>query len=130
MQVFALGILVVQIAERDGVPELAPFYLGLMGLARAIPGLAFTLIAGAVADRVDRRRILFVTQSTMALNAAALAALAYLGLASLWSVLIAATVQSAAFAFDNPSRQSMVPRLVPLRILPSAIGPGVEPQAF
>ncbi len=122
MQVFALGILVVQIAARDGVPELAPFYLGLMGLARAIPGLAFTLIAGAVADRVDRRRLLFITQSTMALNAAALALLAYLGLASLGSVLVAAMVQSAAFAFDNPSRQSMVPRLVPLPFLPSAIG--------
>jgi len=122
MQIFALGILVVQIAGRDGVPELAPFYLGLMGLARAIPGLAFTLIAGAVADRVDRRRLLFVTQSVMALNAAVLAALAYLGLASLGSVLVAATVQSAAFAFDNPSRQSMVPRIVPLPFLPSAIG--------
>jgi hypothetical protein len=122
MQVFALGILVVQIAERDGVPELAPLYLGLTGLARAIPGLAFTLIAGAVADRVDRRRILFVTQSTMALNAAALAVVAYLGLANLAWVLVAATIQSAAFAFDNPSRQSMVPRLVPIPFLHSAIG--------
>jgi len=45
MQVFALGILVVQIAERDGVPQLAPLYLGLTGLARAIPGLAFTCVA-------------------------------------------------------------------------------------
>jgi MFS family permease len=122
MQIFALGILVVQIADRDGSPDLAPFYLGLMGLARAIPGLALTLIAGAVADRVDRRSLVFVTQTVMALNAAALAALAYLGLASLWSVLIAAAVQSAAFAFDNPSRQSMVPRIVPLPFLPSAIG--------
>ena len=73
MQVFALGLLVVQIADRDGVPELAPLYLGLTGLARAVPGLAFTLIAGAVADRRDRRRILFITQSTMALVAGLLA---------------------------------------------------------
>lgn len=122
MQVFALGILVVQIAERDGVPQLAPLYLGLTGLARAIPGLAFTLIAGAVADRMDRRRILFITQTTMAVNAGALAILAYLGLASLGWVLVAATIQSAAFAFDNPSRQSMVPRLVPMPFLHSAIG--------
>lgn len=122
MQVFALGILVVQIADRDGSPELAPFYLGLMGLARAIPGLAFTLIAGAVADRVDRRKLLFITQSTMALNAGALAIVAYLGAATLPVVLVAATIQSAAFAFDNPSRQSMVPRIVPLPFLASAIG--------
>src|SRR3979409_509499 len=52
MQIFALGILVVQIAEREGHPELAPFYLGLMGLARAVPGLVLTLLRGAVADRV------------------------------------------------------------------------------
>src|SRR5438105_3949484 len=122
MQVFALGILVVQIADREGKPELAPLYLGLMGLARAVPGLAFTLLAGAVADRVDRRRLLIITQSTMALNAAVLAVLTYLGLANLAEVLAAATIQSAAFAFDNPSRQSMVPRLVPLPFLPSAIG--------
>ncbi len=122
MQVFALGILVVQIAGRDGAPELAPLYLGLIGLGRAIPGLAFTLVAGAVADRVDRRRLLMVTQTVMALNAAALAIIAYLGVANLWHVLIAAMIQSAAFAFDNPSRQSLVPRIVSLPFLPSAIG--------
>src|SRR5712692_33376 len=122
MQIFALGILVVQIADRDGVPQLAPFYLGLMGLARAVPGLAFTLFAGAVADRVDRRRLLLVTQTTMALNAGVLAVTVFLGYASLWNVLIAATIQSAAFAFDNPARQSMIARIVPLPFLPSAIG--------
>ena len=46
MQVFALGILVVQLAVKDGNIALAPFYLGLTGLARAVPGLALTLIAG------------------------------------------------------------------------------------
>lgn len=122
MQVFALGILVVQIAERDGVPELAPLYLGLIGLARAVPGLLFTLVAGAVADRVDRRRLLIATQSVMAANAAVLALLTYQGAATLPIVLVAATIQSAAFAFDNPSRQSMVPRIVPMPFLSSAIG--------
>lgn len=122
MQVFALGILVVQIAAREGRPELAPFYLGLMGLARAVPGLAFTLVAGAVADRVDRRRLLMVTQTTMALNAAALAVVTFAGVATIWEVLIASVIQAAAFAFDNPSRQSLVPRIVPLPFLPSAIG--------
>ncbi len=122
MQIFALGILVVQIAARDGNPELAPFYLGLMGLARAVPGLAFTLVAGAVADRVDRRSQLFVTQSVMALTSVALAAIVALDAASLWIVLAATTIHGAAFAFDTPARQSMVPRIVPLPFLPSAIG--------
>lgn len=122
MQVFALGILVVQIAERDRVPELAPLYLGLMGLARAVPGLLLTLVAGAVADRVDRRRLLLLTQTVMALNAGALALLTVAGWAAMWNVLLSAAIQSAAFAFDNPSRQSMVPRIVPMAFLPSAIG--------
>jgi len=122
MQIFALGILVVQIADREGAPELAPFYLGLAGLARAVPGLLLTLLAGAVADRVDRRRLLLITQSTMALNAAALAVLTFSGNANIPIVLVGSAIQSAAFAFDNPARQSMVPRLVPLPMLPSAIG--------
>lgn len=122
MQIFALGILVVQIADREGAPELAPFYLGLMGLARAVPGLALTLVAGAVADRFDRRTLILIAQTIMALNAAALAVAVFAGGASIPIVLVAAAIQSAAFAFDNPARQSMVPRIVPLPMLPSAIG--------
>lgn len=122
MQIFALGLLVVQIAERDGVPELAPLYLGLVGLARAVPGIPCTLLAGAVADRFDRRRIVLITQTTMAITAGALAVLTFAGMATLPAVLAAATLQSAAFAFDNPARQSMVPRMVPMSIYPSAIG--------
>ncbi|MDP9265721.1 MAG: MFS transporter, partial [Chloroflexota bacterium] len=83
---------------------------------------ALTLVAGALADRVDRRKLLLVTQSTMALNAAVLAVVTYLGVASIWIVLVAAVVQSATFAFDNPARQSMIPRIVPVSLLPSAIG--------
>lgn len=122
MQIFALGLLVVQIAAREGAPELAPFYLGLMGLARAVPGLALTLLAGAVADRMDRRLILLIAQSTMALSTALLAVVAFAGTATIPIVLLASAIHSAAFAFDNPARQSMVPRLVPLPMLPSAIG--------
>ncbi len=117
-----MGILVVQLAAREGKPELAPFYLGLVGLGRAVPGLALTLVAGALADRVDRRKLLLITQTSMALNAVALAVVTYLGVVSIWIVLVAGVVQSATFAFDNPARQSMIPRIVPMALLPSAIG--------
>ena len=53
MQQFGLGWLVVQLAIRDGVPQLGPLYLGLVGLSRAIPGLAFGLFGGVAADRAD-----------------------------------------------------------------------------
>lgn len=122
MQVFALGILVVQLAEKDGNVALAPFYLGLTGLARAIPGLALTLIAGAVADRSDRRRLLLLTQGIMSVNASLLAVVTFAGVVTLFDVMLAAAVQSAAFAFDAPGRHSMLPRLVPSHAMSSAIG--------
>ena len=122
MQIFALGILLVQLAERDGGIGLAPFYLGLTGLARAVPGLALTLIAGAVADRTDRRRLLLLTQGVMSVNASLLALVTLAGVVTLMDVMLAAAVQSAAFAFDAPGRHSMLPRLVPVKALSSAIG--------
>jgi MFS family permease len=122
MQVFALGILVVHLAVKDGNIALAPFYLGLTGLARAIPGLALTLIAGAVADRSDRRRMLLLTQGVMSVNASLLALVTLAGVVTLLDVMLAAAIQSAAFAFDAPGRHSMLPRLVPPSVMSSAIG--------
>jgi MFS family permease len=122
MQVFALGILVVQLAIQDGNVALAPFYLGLTGLARAIPGFALTIIAGAVADRSDRRRMLLLTQGVMSVNASLLAVATLAGVVNLLDVMLAAAIQSAAFAFDAPGRHSMLPRLVPPHAMSSAIG--------
>ena len=122
MQIFALGILVVQLAERDGNIALAPFYLGLTGLARAVPGLALTLIAGAVADRADRRRLLLITQGIMSVNASLIALATLAGVVNLFDVMLAAAIQSAAFAFDAPGRHTLLPRLVPPSVISSAIG--------
>src|SRR5207245_11209882 len=79
MQQFGLGWLVVQLAIRDGAPQLAPLYLGLVGLARAVPGLAFGLFGGVVADRADRRRLLTVTQTSAGILAALLGVLTIAG---------------------------------------------------
>ena len=118
MQMFGQGYLVVLLAVRDGVPQLAPLYLGLVGLARAIPGLTLGLFGGAVADRTDRRRLLTVTQSA----AAILATLAITDKINIVEILLLGALNSTIFAFDAPTRQSMVPRLVPERDLMSAIG--------
>ena len=122
MQMFGQGYLVVQLAVRDGVPQLAPLYLGLVGLARAIPGLTLGLFGGAVADRTDRRRLLLVTQSSAAVTAAILAGLTAAGHITIPEILLLGALNSTIFAFDAPTRQSMVPRLVPRRDLLSAIG--------
>ena len=122
MQMFGQGYLVVLLAVRDGVPQLAPLYLGLVGLARAIPGLTLGLFGGALADRTDRRRLLLVTQSAAAVTAAFLATLTITNKINIVEILLLGALNSTIFAFDAPTRQSMVPRLVPERDLMSAIG--------
>ena len=122
MQMFGQGYLVVQLAVRDGVPQLAPLYLGLVGLARAVPGLTFGLFGGVVADRADRRRLLLVTQTLAAITALVLATLTISGRIDIVQILLLGALNSLIFSFDAPTRQSMVPRLVPERDLMSAIG--------
>ena len=122
MQLFGLGYLVVQLAIRDGVPQLAPFYIGLLGLARALPSLAFGLFAGVMADHADRRRLLLMTQSAATLNALLLALLTITGQINIVAVVLIGAIGSTIFSFDAPTRQAMVPRLVGERDLVSAIG--------
>jgi MFS family permease len=122
MQQFGLGWLVVQLAIRDGAPQLAPFYLGLVGLARAVPGLAFGLFGGVVADRADRRRLLIITQTSAAIVAAVLGALTIADRINIVEVVLLSALNSIIFSFDAPTRQAMVPRLVSDKELMSAIG--------
>ena len=122
MQQFGLGWLVVQLAIRDGVPQLGPLYLGLVGLSRALPGLTFGLFGGVVADRADRRRLMLLTQTSAALVAAALAVLTITEHINIVEIVLFSALNSIIFSFDAPTRQAMVPRLVPERQLMSAIG--------
>jgi predicted MFS family arabinose efflux permease len=122
MQIYGLGWLVVQLAIRDGEAHLAPLYLGLVGLSRAIPGLTFGLFGGAVADRADRRRLLIVTQSSAAIVAGILAVLTITERINIVEVILISALNSIIFSFDAPTRQAMVPRLVSEDQLMSAIG--------
>lgn len=97
-----------------------PIALGGVGLARIIPILFFSLIGGALADVTNRRNILFITQSVMALVALALALLTFSHRIALWHIYALTALQAVAVAFDTPSRQSLVPNLVPARDLPNA----------
>src|SRR3990170_9040932 len=125
MEFLGQGWLVVQLAIADGSPQLAPFYQGLVGLARAIPGLGLSLVAGAVADRADRRQLLMITQVTAGLLAVLFATLVVTNTITIAMVIILAAIRSSVFSFDVPSRQSMVPRLVPRP--PPLWAPGLTP---
>ena len=122
VQTFGLGWLVVQLAVSDGAPQQAPLYLGFVGLARAVPGFGLGLVAGAVADRFSGRRILVLTQLGSAAVSTALGALALTGNLNVWGVLVLAALGASIFAFDVPTRLTMVTALVPERDLMSAVG--------
>jgi MFS family permease len=99
----------------------SPWALGLLGLFRVLPLLAFALGGGVVADAFDRRRLMIATQSTLALVSVALAALSAAGAAGAWTLYAAAALSGAAAAFDAPARQALLPLLVPREDLPSAL---------
>jgi MFS family permease len=97
-----------------------PIALGGVGLARILPVIVFSLVGGAVADVANRRKVLFITQSALALFAAALALLTFSGHIALWQIYLLTALQAIAIAFDQPARQALVPNLVPARDLPNA----------
>jgi len=102
-------------ADRKGLA------LGLVGLVKVVPIVAFSLFSGVVADVIDRRRMMLVTQTTMAGLATILAVLTFQGLRSVWPIYVLAALTSAASAFDAPARQSLIPNLVPREHLPNAL---------
>ncbi|HET7376442.1 MAG TPA: MFS transporter, partial [Anaerolineae bacterium] len=98
-----------------------PLALGLVGLSRFLPIVFFSLIGGAVADARDRRRLMLLTQSAMAIFAAILGYLTDRGLSIVWPIYILNAMSAAAWAFDNPARQALVPSLVPREQLANAM---------
>ncbi len=102
-------------------PERRALALGVVGLVRVAPVVIFSMVSGVVADAMDRRRVLFVTQSMAGGVALALAALAYHGLTVVWPIYLLSAVGAAVSAFDLPARQALVPTLVPREHLANAI---------
>jgi MFS family permease len=95
--------------------------LGLVGLVRVVPIVTFSLVSGVVADVLDRRRLMLVTQSLMALLAGCLAWLTFRGVSVVWPIYVLSALTSAAGAFDAPARQALVPNLVPRAHLANAL---------
>jgi MFS family permease len=88
---------------------------------RMIPVLLFGVLAGAAADRFDKKRILLVTQSVTMSMHLLLAALVLSGRVELWQIYATAMISGAAFAFNQPARQTMIPRIVPRDVLMNAV---------
>ncbi|MFZ4855581.1 MAG: MFS transporter [Desulfuromonadaceae bacterium] len=114
MQNIGTGWLVLQLTD-------SPLWLGLLGLSFALPMIVLPPIGGAVVDRVDRIRLLQITQSGQMLNAFVLALTTFLGIATVWHVLAASFIGASLLAFDNPARNSLIPGVVPPRDLMNAL---------
>jgi MFS family permease len=102
-------------------PEHKGLALGMVGLVRVLPIVAFSMISGVAADVFNRRKLMMVTQIGGTIVAAVLAALAFGGLKVVWPIYVLAAIGAATSAFDAPARQSLIPMLVPREDLPNAI---------
>jgi MFS family permease len=97
------------------------FLLGVVSFCQAAPVLIFSPIAGAVLDRIDRRKVLIVVQITVAAAMFILATLTVTHRVEVWHIMVIASIAGAASAFDWPARLSIVPSLVNRDQLQSAV---------
>jgi MFS family permease len=104
-----------------------PLFLGYLGLAQGVPLVLFQLAGGVLADRMDRLRLLLVTQLFTALTLAATFGLALLGELGVGQLLALAVLSNTFRAFDEPSRLALVPQLIDRERLPNAIALGSIP---
>jgi MFS family permease len=95
-------------------------YVGLSGLFALLPLIVFGMWGGAIADAMDRRRLMLLTNAGIALTAVALWVQAFAGVDSVWLVYLLLMVQQACFGMNSPARSASVPRLVPAEELPAA----------
>lgn len=114
MQTVAQGWLVLQLTN-------SPFYVGLVSAVGSLGVLLFTLYAGVVADRVDKRRTVVLTQTLQMLEAIALAVLVWTKTVTVGWVIALAGLFGIVNAFDIPTRQSFLVEMVGKEDLLSAI---------
>jgi MFS family permease len=105
MQQVAVGWLVYQLSN-------SAFTLGAVRFAAAIPVTLLTLVGGAMADRIEKRRIVIATESTAMVLAFILAALVWFNVIRVWQIALLALLEGITDAFDIPTRQSFVVDMV------------------
>ena len=114
MQSTAQGYLIYQITGSAS-------YLGLVGFAGGAPSLLFTLFGGVIADRLPRRKLLIMTQTSMMILAFSLAALTFANVVQPWHIVVLAFLLGVANAFEAPARISFVLELVSRKDMTNAI---------
>ena len=114
MQNLAQAWLVLDISK-------SPFYLGLDAFLAGIPIFFFSLIGGVVADRVERRKVLLMSQYVQMSSAFILTALILVGAVRIWEILCLSFVVGLAQSFGGPAYAALIPSLVSKEDMPNAI---------
>ncbi len=99
----------------------SPLYLGLLNLFRAVPMFLLTLLAGVVVDRMERRRLLMISQGAAMVLAFVLAVLVSSGAVQVWHIFVIGTLRGAIMSFNAPARQTLISDLVPRNDLANAV---------
>jgi MFS family permease len=121
-----LGTMMTYVALPYQVFQLthSSFMVGLMGVAELIPLLLTAFVGGALADAVDRRRMVIVTDIFLAGGSLALSFLAFQGAPPVWSLYVLAGFMSGMNGLQRPSIDALMPRLVPREDLMAAAALG------
>src|SRR5437762_2338300 len=119
----SIGTWMQKVAQSWLVLEMSgsPFLLGLDSFLGDIPIFLFSLVGGVVADRVDRRRLLILSQVIQLSSAFLLAFLYAIGVVRIWHILTLSFVSGTAQAFGGPAYSALVPNLVEPEDLQNAI---------
>lgn len=130
---FLLGAFVSEIGNQMQMVAVAwqvyemtsnPASLGLIGVANFLPIVLFSLIGGLVADKVDRKKILILSQISQAILASLLFGLSFLHLINPWLIYLILFLIATAQSFSLPARQSVLPHLVPKPLFMNAVSLG------
>jgi MFS family permease len=114
MEQIARPVLILQLTD-------SALMVGLVVAARMIPMLLFGLFAGVVADRFNKKRILLTTQAVTMSVQFLTAALVLTGLIEVWMVFVTTFIAGTSMSFNQPARQSILPKLVPRESLLNAV---------
>ncbi len=106
MQIVAQSLLILQITHGSALA------LGIVALAQSSSFFLFALVGGGVADRVDKRRFLLMTQSLSMCLAFLFGILTFIGVIQVWMIVLLAFCSGSVLSFDQPTRSSLIPMLV------------------
>ncbi len=99
----------------------SPLALGYVGLANGVPAIFLNLFGGVAADRMDNRRLIYVSQTITAILIFLLAVITLINMVEVWHLLTISFLAGAVEAFDQPARRALLPQLIDRKVMSSAV---------